>query len=205
MKIPTRDLSFRDSYRLISGSMVPRPIAWVTTRNRETGLVNLAPFSFFTGCSVVPPMVCFAAERRLGQRKDTVRNVEDTGEFVVNIAAAKLVNEVALSARDLPPDVSEVEAAGLTLLPCDNVQVPRLADAPVAMECRLHVINVLGTSPHSLVIGHVVQFHVRDDVYAGGRIDFDALDALGRMAGDWYVTTRDRINVKRVDWRKDDY
>lgn len=205
MKIPTDGLDYRDTYRLLSGSMVPRPIAWVTTVNRETGLVNLAPFSFFTGCSVLPPMVCFAAERRLGQRKDTVRNIEDTGEFVVNIAPAKLVQEVVVSAQDLPAEVSEIEETGLKLLPSDMVRVPRLAEAPVAMECHLHVITVLGTSPHSLIVGRIVQFHVRDDVYDDGRIDFDALDALGRMAGDWYVTTRDRINAKRLDFRKDSY
>lgn len=184
---------------------MPRPIAWVTSRNPKTGVVNLAPFSFFTGCSVLPPMICFAAERRWGDRKDTVKNIEDTGEFVVNIASVKLASEVVVSAQDFPPDVSEVEEAGLHLLPGDMVQVPRIEEAPVSLECRLHQITVLGTSPHSLVIGHVLQFHVCDDVYDGGRINFDTLDALGRLSGDWYITTRDKINVKRRDFRKDSY
>lgn len=198
-KFPTGDMSYRDAYRLISGTVVPRPIAWVTSRNPETELINLAPFSFFTVCSVMPPMICFAVERRADGRKDTVRNIEDTGEFIVHIAPAKLVHEVSVSGKDVPADVSEVAEAGLHLLPGEMVQVPRLEEAPVAMECRLHQITQFGLPSHSLVVGHILLFHIRGDVSdEAGRIDFDALDALGRLAGNWYTSTRDRIREKRL-------
>ena len=203
MRIPTQDLSYQDGYRLLTGCVVPRPIAWVTTRDPASGVVNLAPFSFFTGVSAQPPMICFEAERRLGQKKDTLRNIEATGEFVVNVVTEELAQAMVDSARDYPPEVSEVTETGLHLLPSELVGVPRLAESPIQMECRLEQITEFGASPHSLIIGRVVLFHVQDALYSAGRIQADAWNPLGRMAGDWYCSTRDRIKIKRQDTHRD--
>lgn len=205
VKIPAATLDETGTYRLLTGAILPRPIAWVSTVDPQTGVVNLAPFSFFTGVSVVPPMVAFAVERRHGVKKDTVRNVEATGEFVLNLVTSQLAEAMVISAQDLPPEQSEVDVAGLKMLPGDAVKVPRVAESPVHMECKLVQILELGSSPHSLVIGEVVQFHIRDDLYENGKIGVTRLNALGRLAGDWYCLTDDLIKVTRRDWRKDTY
>lgn len=205
MKIDAKTLNDHDSYRLLTGSILPRPIAWVTSVNPESGVVNLAPFSFFTGVSVLPPLVLFASERRNGEKKDTVRNIEATGEFGLNLVTADLAEQMVLSAADFPPDVSEVTEAGLELMAGDKISAPLVAASPVKMECKLERIIEIGTSPHSLVIGEVVQWHIRDDLYDNGRIDMNRLNALGRLAGNNYVRTNDIFSVQRLDQRKDSY
>lgn len=195
--IDPNGLTFRESYRLLTGSIVPRPIGWFTSVDPETGVVNLAPFSFFTGCSVLPPMICFASASRDGTDKDTVRNIRRTREFVANIVTEELGEPMVLTSLEFPPGVSEVEKAGLSLMPSTVVQVPRVKESPIHFECRLHSILQLGNSPHSLVIGEVVMFHIADGVYDDGRIEHGTLRALGRLAGEAYVTTQDVVRIPR--------
>lgn len=198
-KVDPATLDFRGTYRLLVGSIVPRPIAWVTTVDPDTGLVNLAPFSAYCLVSVVPPMVAFSVGRERGVTKDTLRNVQATGEFVVNVATADLATAVSISAQDLPAEVSEVELAGLTTSPSELLKVPRVAESPVQMECRLHSILEFGSVPQRLVVGEVVQWHVRDDLYSNGKIDMERLDALGRMAGNVFCRTDHQFTAARPD------
>ena len=184
-----------DPFNAIVG---PRPIGWISTQN-AAGALNLAPYSFFNAFNYVPPIVGFGS---IGT-KDTLRNIEATGEFVVNVVTEELAQAMVDSARDYPPEVSEVTETGLHLLPSELVGVPRLAESPIQMECRLEQITEFGASPHSLIIGRVVLFHVQDALYSAGRIQADAWNPLGRMAGDWYCSTRDRIKIKRQDTHRD--
>ncbi len=171
-------------YKLLIGSVVPRPIAWTSTVSKQ-GVHNLAPFSFFTVASRQPPMLCIS----IGPRpdgdldKDTLSNVEETGEFVVNIVSLSLSNTMYESSKNHPPEADEFEKAGLTPAPCEVVKAPRVEEAGVSMECVLDRILPLGTD--HLVLGRMVRFHVRDELYENGRIDVASLDPLGRLAGDY--------------------
>jgi flavin reductase (DIM6/NTAB) family NADH-FMN oxidoreductase RutF len=153
-----------DVYRLLISIVTPRPIAWVTSIDRE-GVVNLAPFSFFNLFGAEPPVVVFAPNRkRDGSKKDTLNNVETAGEFVINAAVADLAAEVNLSSKELPPGESEVDLTGLNVLPSIRVKPPRLAESPVNLECRLRQIIRIGEGLLSanLVIGEVVLVHIAD-------------------------------------------
>ncbi len=199
------DMEEHDSYRLLTGTIVPRPIAWVSTVSVD-GVLNLAPFSFFTGASLIPPMVVIAVEPRKGSKKDTLRNVEDTGEFVVNTVVEGLPGAATVSAKDFPEEESEFEHAGLTPLPSKLVKSPGVAESPVNMECRLHRIVEVGSGPHSLVIGEVVAIQAEQRIFEpSGRVDFDRLKPVGRMAGDVYVRCNDFITRAREDWRSESY
>jgi flavin reductase (DIM6/NTAB) family NADH-FMN oxidoreductase RutF len=176
-------------YKLLIGSVVPRPIAWTSTVSRE-GIYNLAPFSFFTVASRQPPMLCISVgpppESEGGDRpaKDTLSNIEETGEFVVNIVSLSLSNTMFESSKNHPPEADEFEKAGLTPAPCEVVGAPRVEEAGVSMECLLDRVLPLGTD--HLVIGRMVRFYVRDELYGkNGRIDVAGLDPLGRLAGDY--------------------
>jgi flavin reductase (DIM6/NTAB) family NADH-FMN oxidoreductase RutF len=202
---PAGEMSERDSYRLLTGTIVPRPIAWVSSMS-AAGTLNLAPFSFFTGASLVPPMVVFAVEPRRGLKKDTLRNVEDTGEFVLNTVVEGLPGAVTVSAQDFPEEESEFEHAGLTPLPSRCVKPPGVAESPVNMECRLHQVVRVGSGPHSLVIGEIVAVQADPRIFEpSGRVSFEALRPVGRMAGDVYVRCNDFITETRKDWRGEDY
>jgi flavin reductase (DIM6/NTAB) family NADH-FMN oxidoreductase RutF len=189
-----------DTYRTMISLITPRPIAWVSTVS-PAGVVNLAPFSFFNGVAADPPTVLFSGvNHRDGRKKDTVVNVEATGEFVVNIATFDLREAVNASAADLPYEVSELEHAGLTPAPSLRVRPPRVAEARAHLECVLHQIVVVGEGPlaANLVIGRVVLIHVADGMLdPAGRVDPRALDTIGRMGGDGYVRTTDLFSLPR--------
>ena len=186
MIIDPSELDPQSVYKLLIGSVVPRPIAWTSTVN-EHGVRNLAPFSFFTVASRQPPMLCISVGPRVDSNiptKDTLDNIEDTGEFVVNIVSLSLSNTMFESSKNHPPEADEFEKAGLTPAPCEVVGAPRVEEAGVSMECLLDRVLPLG-SDH-LVIGRMVRFHVRDELYGeNGRIDVAGLDPLGRLAGDY--------------------
>jgi flavin reductase (DIM6/NTAB) family NADH-FMN oxidoreductase RutF len=172
-------------YKLLIGSVVPRPIAWISTVSRE-GVRNLAPFSFFTVASRNPPMLCVSVGPRASDdapSKDTLSNVEETGEFVINIVSLSLSNSMYESSKSHPPEADEFEKAGLTPAPCEVVKASRVGEASINMECTLDRAIQLG-SDH-LVIGRMVRFHLRDELYQNGRIDIAALDPLGRLAGNY--------------------
>jgi flavin reductase (DIM6/NTAB) family NADH-FMN oxidoreductase RutF len=191
-------------YRLMTGAIVPRPIAFVSTVN-ESGVFNLAPFSFFTGISANPPVICFCPMiRGDGTRKDTLRNIEATREFVVNVVSEEIGEKMNLTAPEYPPDVDEFEVSGLTPVPSDLVRAPRVKESHVNMECRLvHVVDVsLRPLGGSIVIGEIVRFHVDDSMVANYMIDPDKLRPIGRMSGPTYTRTTDRFDMSRPAARR---
>jgi len=196
MRIDPKDLGAERIYRLMTGIVVPRPIAWVTTVGPD-GVVNAAPFSFFNGISHDPPMLCFSSARRADREKDTLRNVSEVGDFVANIVDDDLVAAMAACAEDYPREVSEFERAGLTPAPGRVVKSPTVAEAPISFECTVVQILPLPGSTYTLVIGQVVYFHVRDDLLLPGhRVDAAALRAVGRMAGNGYTRTHDLFELE---------
>ncbi|CAN5257582.1 flavin reductase family protein [soil metagenome] len=179
------DLDPRDAYKLLIGSVVPRPIAWTSTVSRE-GRRNLAPFSFFTVASRNPPTLCISIGPRTDDEqptKDTLDNIRETEELVINVVSLPLANAMHESSRTHPPEVDEFKAAGLTPAPCEAVSAPRIEEAFVSIECRLD--RVLPIGGDHLVLARMLRFHVRDDLYEGGRIDVAALQPVGRLAGDY--------------------
>jgi flavin reductase (DIM6/NTAB) family NADH-FMN oxidoreductase RutF len=173
------------TYRLLVGSVVPRPIAWVTS-GVSPKPVNLAPFSSFAWVSQHPAMLGFTINRRPTGRKDTIRNIEEDGEYVVNIAGDAMLTELHASSQWHGPDVSEIDVLGLDLLPSSIVSVPRLARVPISMECVHHQTIQFSPTGGEFVVGKVVGWHVADDVMVDGRIDTELVRPLGRLAGPRY-------------------
>ena len=191
-------LSPRDRYKLLTGLIVPRPIAFVTSLSAD-GVLNAAPFSYFNVMGVDPPVVAFGPGNRApGEPKDTARNVADTRQFVVNLVDEALVEQMNLAATGFPPDVSEVEAIGLTTAPSARIDVPRLADAPASLECREVVTLTIRNT--RVVVGEVVHLHVRDGLLDPERmyIDAEQLRMVGRMQGRRYTRTRDQFELARL-------
>ena len=186
-------------YKLLIGSILPRPIAFVSTMGAD-GIYNLAPFSFFTVISANPPAIAFAPMMSLhGKRKDSLNNVERLGEFVVNVVSEDIVRPMNETSADFPPEIDEYEVSGLTPIPSDLVAVPRVKESHIAMECKLRQIVEMSSLPlgGSLVIGEVVRFHVDDEYFDDYRIDVDKLRPVGRMAGFSYTRTTDRFDLVR--------
>lgn len=186
-----------NSYKLLIGAVVPRPIAFVSTVSAE-GILNLAPFSFFNALCGDPPIVCFSTSVRQ-PRKDSLVNVQATREFVVNIVGEDIAEQMNLCSGEYPPEVDEFQVSGLTPIPSDLVRPPRVLESKVNMECRLMQIVEVSTRPGggSLIIGEVVRFHVDDSIVDDFRIDPDKLRAIGRMGGNEYTRTRDRFQMIR--------
>lgn len=197
MYIDARDLDAASTYRLLVGSVVPRPIAWVTS-GRSPKPVNLAPFSSFTWVSQHPAMLGMTINRRADTRKDTVLNIEEDGEFVVNIADETLLAQLHASSEWMPQGTSEADALGLELASSEQVSVPRLAAAPVSMECVFDRIIEFSPTGGQFVVGRVVAWHVRDDVLAAGRIDTELLRPLGRLAGPRYASLGEIVELPPV-------
>jgi len=187
-------------YKLMTGCIVPRPIAFVSTVSRD-GVLNLAPFSFFTAISANPPVICFSPMVRAtdGAHKDTLNNVEATGEFVVNVVSEDFAARMNVCSAEFPPEVDEFQASGLTPVPSGLVKPPRVAESRIHMECKL--LQVVHVSPKplggSLVIGQVLRFHVDDAIFDNFSIDPDCLKPIGRMGGPNYTRTTDRFEMLR--------
>ncbi|NMJ43587.1 flavin reductase family protein [Roseomonas sp. JC162] len=193
------------AYKLCVAAIVPRPVAWVVSQDRE-GRVNAAPYSFFNVFSDNPVVVGIGCSRRpQGSPKDTLANIEATGQFVVNLVSAPTAEQMNITAIDFPPGVNEIEEAGLTTAPSSKVRVPRIAESPVALECE--VFQFVPTLGHTIVLGKVVAMEVRDDCVLDAAkyyLDTPKLDLVGRMHGrGWYARTTDRIEIHRIplaDW-----
>jgi flavin reductase (DIM6/NTAB) family NADH-FMN oxidoreductase RutF len=200
MLLDARQADPRTIYRALIGVVTPRPIAWVSTVDAQ-GRVNLAPFSFFNAVSSQPPLVVFSVGlQRDGSKKDTLRNVEATGELVVNAAVAELAAQVNLTATPLPHGQSEAELAGLSLVPSHRVRPPAVAQSPVHLECLLRQVIPLGSGPgaSTLVLGEVVLMDIADGVLdAQGRVDPRQLRTIGRLGDDFYCYTSDLFEMKR--------
>ncbi len=189
-----------DIYKLMMGLIVPRPIAFVSSVSAG-GIRNLAPFSFFTAASANPPVICFApmVRGRDGTLKDTLRNIEATGEFVTNIVSEDFIQQMNASSAEVAPEVDEFVLSGLTPVPSDLVGAPRVGEARAAMECRLVQIVHVSAKPlgGSIVLGEVLRFHVADALFDNFRIDPDRLRPVGRMGGPLYTRTTDRFLLER--------
>lgn len=195
-EVRAADLSGRDPYKLLVGSVVPRAIAWVATCSPD-GVRNLAPFSFFTVASATPPTLCISvagSRRPDAPVKDTLANVRETGELVVNIARADLLDQVNTTASMVAPGVDEFDAAGLTPEPSTLVAPPRVAEAPIAMECELErVVDDVGD--YALVLARVLLWRFEDDLRDGTYVDMAALHPLGRLAGPRFATHFDVVEL----------
>jgi flavin reductase (DIM6/NTAB) family NADH-FMN oxidoreductase RutF len=198
------ELEPRQIYKLLTGIIVPRPVALVSTLSRD-GVANLAPFSFFSGVGSNPPTVLFcpalrpAESAKPGQRKDTLRNVEETGEFVINVVGEVIAAAANAASAEAPPEVDEFVLAKLTPISSVAVRPPRVAESPAQMECKLLQVIYTGRAPGSgvIVLGEVLRFHLRAELVDNFRVDPAGLDAVGRMAGNTWVRTRDRIELIR--------
>jgi flavin reductase (DIM6/NTAB) family NADH-FMN oxidoreductase RutF len=186
MQIRSTELSPEQTYKLLTGVVVPRPIAWISTLG-EHGTVNLAPFSCFTFVSNKPPMVGVNIGRKAGTRKDTAHNIHASREFVVNIGDDTMIDAIHLSAIEHPPEISEVELLGLATSPSVAIAPPRLRDVPVSLECRLHTIIPFGDTGAEFVVGEVLVFHVRDGLLRDGKIDTAGLRPVCRLGGPNYA------------------
>ncbi|MFJ8065976.1 flavin reductase family protein [Psychrobacillus sp. NPDC096426] len=198
ISIDPKQNSERDNYKLLIGSIIPRPIAFVTTQS-EDGIVNGAPFSYFNIVSSNPPMVSLAIQRPNDQLKDTARNIYSNREFVVHIVDEENVAKINETAASLPASESEIELANLTPVPSENVSVPGVKEAKVRMECRLvQAIPLGGDGPGSdLFIGEIVRFHIDEAIYENGRIESRGLNAVSRLAGSSYATIGEIFSIER--------
>jgi flavin reductase (DIM6/NTAB) family NADH-FMN oxidoreductase RutF len=184
-------------YKLLTGIVVPRPIAWVTTLIPGGG-VNLAPFSAFTFVSNKPPMVGINVGRKAGVLKDTGNNIHSSGEFVVNIPDDSMIEPVHLSAVEYPPEVSEAELLGLDVVASATIRTPRLALAPISMECRLHRAIAFGDTGSEFMVGEVLAFHIRDDLYVNGKIDTSKLRPICRLGGPNYARLGEIVSMQPI-------
>ena len=183
----------RAFYRVVNSVVVPRPIAWVCSRSKD-GLPNLAPHSFFTVACVDPPIIQFTSVGR----KDSLNNVEATGDFTVNLAPEELFEQVNLTGTDFPPHVSEADYCGVRLEPSDEVGSQRVADSPVAIECELHSTLRLGDS--TVVFGRVVHISAWESVVRDGRPRIEHLRPLARLGGNEWSTIGEVKEIARIPW-----
>jgi flavin reductase (DIM6/NTAB) family NADH-FMN oxidoreductase RutF len=203
MRFDLAALSATERYKLLAGLVVPRPIALVTTHSPE-GRVNAAPFSFFNVFAEEPALVVLGLGiSSAGGAKDTTVNIRDTGEFVINLVDEPIAEAMNLCAIDFPPEISEIEVAGFDLVPSQTVAPPRIAQAPVNLECRRYLILEPARERY-LVVGEVLVAHVRDGLIdpATLRVDRDAYAPIGRLFGGGYVRTHDRFEMPRLTYRQ---
>lgn len=194
--IPVKDLGEDRSYKLISAAVTPRPIAWTATLG-PGGIVNLAPFSSFTFISYSPPKVLISVGPGTDVLKDTLSNVIERGEFTVSAVTPELLRPMVDSSHPFPPDVGEAAALGVAMTRSREIETPFVADAGVAMECRLdRIVEVGDVHAHRLIVGDVLCFHVADALWAGDRIDPVAYDSLGRIGGPLYVTRGEIVRAQ---------
>ncbi|NOZ74262.1 MAG: flavin reductase family protein [FCB group bacterium] len=194
--------SFKANYKLLIGSIVPRPIAWVSSRSADN-IPNLAPFSFFMGVCSRPPTIAFAPAIRAGDgaTKDTLNNIRETGVFGINIVSEDFAEQMVKTATEYPPDVDEFTRAKLTPEPARKITAPLVREARVRYECVLNRIIPVGDGkPGSgfVVLGEIVLFHVDDALLSQGRIDIQALRPIGRLAGpNGYCRITDTFEIER--------
>lgn len=191
------EMDRRKAHRLMLSVVAPRPIAWVSTIGPD-GTPNLAPFSFFNGVSGNPPTVMFSVGRRQGEPKDTLRNVQETPEFVVNMVSEALAEAMNETAGAWTYGVSEFDVAGLEAAPSVDVKPPRVADTPVALEARVTQIVPVEGSTSTMVLGRIIRYHVREDLLRpNGQVDMKRLLPITRLGGNEYATIGDVFEMFR--------
>ncbi|MGH7153488.1 MAG: flavin reductase family protein [Acetobacteraceae bacterium] len=195
-------LDTENANKLLVSTVVPRPIAWVTTEDVD-GTLNAAPFSFFNAVSGNPPVVAIGiGGRGPGDVKDTGGNIRRTGQFVVNLVSNTLARQMNITAIEFPKHVNELTEAGLSTVPSARVKPPRIAESPVSLECERLVIVEIGVD-RAVVLGKVLAIHIADDAVLDPircYVDTPRLDLIGRMHGrGWYARTTDRFDMPRID------
>lgn len=200
MEIDLRSIEARHAHDLLTSSIIPRPIAWVSSVSGG-GDTNLAPFSFFTGVQWNPPVLAFSVVNRAdGTQKDTVANIERTREFVINLVSVELLEPMELSARPIPCGEDERVVKGIRLIPSTTVKPCRIQEAKVSFECVLdRIVRVdEGANAGNLILGRVQLMHVQEDLVLGGReVDWRGLNALGRLSGNRYCTIDSVVEGER--------
>ncbi|MEH7304921.1 flavin reductase family protein [Neobacillus drentensis] len=199
LSIDPASMSERENYKFLIGSIIPRPIAFVTTLSKD-GVINGAPFSYFNIVSSNPPMISLSIQRSAGRQKDTARNIIESKEFVVHIVDDQNVDKINKTAANFPPDQSEIELANLTPVESVKISVPGVKEAKIRMECSLERSIELGgldTPGCDFIIGKVVQFHIENDIYEKGRIDPMGLAAVSRLAGNSYAKIGEIFEIER--------
>jgi flavin reductase (DIM6/NTAB) family NADH-FMN oxidoreductase RutF len=189
----------RENYKLLIGTIIPRPIAFVTSE-AEDGTINGAPFSYFNIISSNPPMISLALQRKEGKMRDTARNILNKQEFVVHIVDESNVEAINITAASLPPDQSEVEKAKLSLVSSENVSVSGIKESKVRFECKLEHAVELGEGEEigvDLVIGKILKFHIDEEIYESGRINHEKLKAISRLAGSNYAKIGETFSIER--------
>jgi flavin reductase (DIM6/NTAB) family NADH-FMN oxidoreductase RutF len=196
MEIPADSLSAREAYALLISSIVPRPVAWISTRS-EQGILNLAPFSFFMGVGSQPPLLAVSVGHRKGNPKDTTDNIRQTSQFVVNICTRSLADKMVVTSAEVSPDVDEFQLAQLT--PCDSVAVraPGVAESPIRLECQLHSIIEPTPNPVHLILGQILHFHIDDQIMTGSLPDPRKLDPIARLGNAFYASLGDIFEIAR--------
>ena len=201
MILDPKELPLQETHKLMIGSIVPRPIAFVSTLSKD-GFENLAPFSYFNGICSNPPSIMFCPARRGydGKTKDTLNNIRDTEEFAVNIVSEDFAEQMVSTSTDFEPEVNEFEVSGLTPEPCQKIAPPKVAEAKISFECKLNQIVPVGNEGPGggfVIIGTIVLFHIDDDVYEDGYINLEKLRPIGRLAGNMYTRTTDKLEIIR--------
>ena len=201
MIIDPANQSFSENHKLMIGSIVPRPIALVSTISKGN-INNVAPFSYFNGVCSNPPTIMFAPARRGhdGKTKDTLNNIRETNEFAINIVSEEIVEPMVACSTDYSDEVDEFKISDFTPIQCDKIIAPRVEESKVVFECKLNTIIEIGPSKPGggfVVIGEIVLFHINDDVFKDGKIDLSLLNPVGRLSGNNYSRVFDSFEVKR--------
>ncbi|MCM3728390.1 flavin reductase family protein [Neobacillus cucumis] len=199
LSIDPASMSERENYKFLIGSIIPRPIAFVTSISKD-GVLNGAPFSYFNIVSSNPPMISLSIQRSAGGQKDTARNITESKQFVVHMVDEHNVEKINKTAANLPPNQSEIELADLTSVDSVKISVPGVKEAKIRMECVLeHSLELGGLdSPGcDLMIGRVVHFHIENDIYENGRINPRGLAAVSRLAGNNYAKIGEVFEIER--------
>ncbi len=202
MEIKTEDLEPKNIYKMMTSIIVPRPIAWISTVSPE-GVNNLAPFSYYAGISSDPPLIIVSiGSKEPGVKKDTWRNIEETGEFVINLVTRELLEEMNISSIPFDRDIDEFEKTGLTPAPSTFIKAPRVKESPVNIECKKYEIIQIGKM--GIILGQILNFHVRDDILnEKGYVETTELEIIGRLGGANYclITKENTFELKRPDKR----
>lgn len=201
--INPESLSGRENYKFLTGSIIPRPVAFVTTLS-ESGVLNAAPFSFFNVVTSHPPLISVSVQREAGKRKDTAQHAVNRGQFVVHISTEGYIEEINKTSSRLGPEKSEIDLTSLTQINSERVDVPGIQESPIRMECVLERVIELGgteaTGPTcDLLIGQVVYYHIEDDLFHEGRIDPGALKPVCRLAGNSYARLGELFELIRPE------
>ena len=201
MIIDPSNITFKEIHKLMIGSIVPRPIALISTVS-EDKVNNLAPFSYFNGVCSNPPTIMFAPARRGwdGSKKDTLINIQKNKQFVVNIISETFAEKMVMCSTDYASNVDEFKVSELTPVPSTKISPPRVEESKINFECELNKIVEIGDGKAGsgfIIIGTVILFHINDEIYDDGKINLNELQPLGRLAGNWYSRSNDQFKIIR--------